>query len=1695
VRFFFAAPVGSVGQVRAVSRVGEIFPGTSWTVNDDVLDIVTGRLHNGQRYGIVVEGLPPPHEARVSIAFAWLVGDVTGDGVITAEDRSAIGLRSGQAVDASNFIFDVSTDGHLNVGDIQIAGLRAGAGVSPFALLTDGSFEYPVVTGSPVAPGGFGWTFSGDAGVHADGGPLSAHTAADGRQQAFIGCGGGAGGLGKTVSFIADTEVRLQLWLAQTDSAKPRPIQIEVNGAVVGRFDVSDQRVVTEPISVHAGENRIEIDADACAAQPDGVALLDRIEWREDGVTTRSAVALTVAPLPPAPGAGFVLSAQVDPLGAGGTVDFREGATVLCAAVPLAGGIAQCLVPGSAATVGAHNYIAAYAGDGVYEPGSSTLSVTIGAGTTLTASVAALSLNQGFTLTATVAAGGASGSVTFTEGGAPLCSAVALSGGTASCAVAADKVSAGAHSYIATYSGNGGGNGAVPPSSGALTLRMNTTTTLKAAPNPLAKGRSAVLTATIAPAGSGTVSFREGATTLCNAVTVSGGTATCALPVFSVTGSHDYSAAYSGDAAYLASSATTTLVVVDGLPMRCALSAPPVVLVGSAATVTASCTATDGGAPIDGANLIWTGCDWSQAQTGIDGAATCGTAPLTAPVTIGVAAGAAGYLDTTASLTVIPVNLAACALSAAPAVPPLGGAAVVSATCVTFDGAPLAGLNLAWNGCAAASATTDAGGIGTCTTAALSDSTSVSVVGTRPGYMNATAALTIKPQNPLDCVLSFSPSNPGVGATVNVSAYGTTPGGVPVAGARVSRAEGASSTAALVNGRAACTTAPLPGPTTVSLLATLEGFAPAVAQVTVTPSVKALVCALAADPAVLLLGGTSTVTATCASNGVALANAPVQWSLSDGVVVDAPPRCGTSDARTAADGTARCVTPATPVPLTVSLQAAPAGYTPAAAQITLTPVFPLACALAAVPAVPAPGASSVVTATCSTHSVALAGVALTWSGCAASAALTDAQGQARCTTPPVQSAHTVALEASAAGYAPAEAALTLAPQAAGPLVCILTSNTAQPVINKTVRLTLTCKRNEQAAAGVPVDWGLFFGGLSAVTTLRTTLDAAADEVRRAARVSATAQEMQFGAIAAAQCTNTNSFILPTPTNASGMAYCDTPPLTAPLEAIAVYADAGSTARAQTLILTPVLPLACPLTADPIGPQIDKSTVLTATCTTDIDTPVAGVNIQWAGCTGQALTDANGRAQCTAQVGDTRQQFSIAASLDGYQSTTSGVWVTPVAGPVPTCTLSVQGGYLSYGINIFEVNCKVNGVPLAGATVHWDIMGIDAIVVSPAPGPSCFDSDTNGYDRNTVVTDAAGKAVCEAQTEYDPSRVEVDISDDNGLRLHLSGVYAIPAGEPQAQMDCRLTPPDNVVYGTKVPVTVKCLMEGNYPVRGATLVWSGGGCDTPSPLAPTSTQTDSTGTGTCQTNTITAPTTVTVDVSHPFFGNTPRVSVTLNPVQVLACTLQAPAVTPAGAPVTVSATCSANGAPAAGVFLDWAGCDGGDVQTDAAGSARCTVAALSAATTVRLAAARPGLVPATATLTLVPGASAATLACALSAQPAAPALGASATLTVQCRAGDGATVDGAQVVWSLNNGGALACAQATTTLTAAAATCTTPALTAPTQVAATVALAGYQSATAVLLLGGVGSGGAGGTDRKSTRLNSSHSTRSRMPSSA
>jgi hypothetical protein len=238
--------------------------------------------------------------------------------------------------------------------------------------------------------------------------------------------------------------------------------------------------------------------------------------------------------------------------------------------------------------------------------GSSTVSQTLVEGTP-TASTTDLSpsTNPSFaegqvTFTASVSASASTtftptGTVTFTSDGTTLsgCGAVGLSNGEAQCT--ATFATAGSFSIATLYSGDDN----FLPSTTTLTQAvdpLSTYTTLAASPASVLVAQPFTLTATVTPqtpgegTPTGTVEFEDAGSALegCAAQELSSGVATCTTS-FASPDSYTFSAAYSGDSVFAASTSPAVTFLVGATSTALTSSSDPAVA-GNSVTYTAVVT-------------------------------------------------------------------------------------------------------------------------------------------------------------------------------------------------------------------------------------------------------------------------------------------------------------------------------------------------------------------------------------------------------------------------------------------------------------------------------------------------------------------------------------------------------------------------------------------------------------------------------------------------------------------------------------------------------------------------------------------------------------------------------------------------------------------------------------------------------------------------------------------------------------------------------------------------------------------------------------------------------------------------------------------------------------------------------------------------------------------------------------------------
>src|SRR5208337_3147408 len=249
-------------------------------------------------------------------------------------------------------------------------------------------------------------------------------------------------------------------------------------------------------------------------------------------VATMTTVALTMGTNPSSYGQPLTFTATVTGQMGGsptGTVSFTDNGNIVpgCGAVQLVpqanGSVAMCQT--STLTAGSHTIMATYSGDQNFTGSVGTLvpNQMVNKADTQTA-LTAIPPNQSdylqlvtFTATVTGAFGGSpTGTVTFTDGANPICTAVPLApqlnASTANCSTA--KLPVGVDTIAATYNDDANFNGSV----GIIQYQVIgnvTVTTLSVSPaSPVLAGQVVTLAATVTsdgvPINGGTVTFLSG---------------------------------------------------------------------------------------------------------------------------------------------------------------------------------------------------------------------------------------------------------------------------------------------------------------------------------------------------------------------------------------------------------------------------------------------------------------------------------------------------------------------------------------------------------------------------------------------------------------------------------------------------------------------------------------------------------------------------------------------------------------------------------------------------------------------------------------------------------------------------------------------------------------------------------------------------------------------------------------------------------------------------------------------------------------------------------------------------------------------------------------------------------------------------------------------------------------------------------
>jgi len=286
------------------------------------------------------------------------------------------------------------------------------------------------------------------------------------------------------------------------------------------------------------------------------------------------AVTFTAQVAAPNPGAGTPT----------GTVTFEEGSTVLAAAKLSSG---QVQFTTSSLLPGTHSITASYSGDTNFSASATALTQTVNpvrTRTTLSSSANPSTVGQAVTFTATVTpdspgAGTLTGRVGFREGLTTLGVAYIDASGQATLTLPGTDaygtplaaLSSGSHTITAYYWNDpifGESTSAPLTQTVKLASPANTTTSLTSSVNPSVYGQAVSFTATVtanspgARTPTGTVTFKDGSTTLGTGTLNAGGVATFSAGALSVA-SHSITSVYGGDTNDQGSTSTALTQMVN----------------------------------------------------------------------------------------------------------------------------------------------------------------------------------------------------------------------------------------------------------------------------------------------------------------------------------------------------------------------------------------------------------------------------------------------------------------------------------------------------------------------------------------------------------------------------------------------------------------------------------------------------------------------------------------------------------------------------------------------------------------------------------------------------------------------------------------------------------------------------------------------------------------------------------------------------------------------------------------------------------------------------------------------------------------------------------------------------------------------------------------------------------------------------
>lgn len=319
-----------------------------------------------------------------------------------------------------------------------------------------------------------------------------------------------------------------------------------------------------------------------------------------------------------------------------GTVTFYDGSTAISGDVTMTtNGIATFST--TALTLGQHTINATYSGDNNNAASTATLTQTVLQTTSVlvSSSLNPAAVTQNVTFTATVSATSpvTSGTVTFYDGSSVL--GTAEVGANSKATLTISTLTGGAHTIIAKFAGDTSNQGSTSATFAQTVTKAASTLVLVPTPSAITVGESVSMKASVSspsgPAPTGTVTFKNGATTLGSGSVDANGTVTVTTTTLPA-GTDSLTATYSGDG-YTTGSSGNAVVLVNRLLTATTLSSDGTPSnAGSAVKLTANVSMGGGQTAvgtISGTVTFYDGANTLGSASISNGVATLSTTALT----------------------------------------------------------------------------------------------------------------------------------------------------------------------------------------------------------------------------------------------------------------------------------------------------------------------------------------------------------------------------------------------------------------------------------------------------------------------------------------------------------------------------------------------------------------------------------------------------------------------------------------------------------------------------------------------------------------------------------------------------------------------------------------------------------------------------------------------------------------------------------------------------------------------------------------------------------------------------------------------------------------------------------------------------------------------------------------------------------